>query len=202
MLSQNQLEQFISYTPYNIQWRYESFDKKKIDKYFINDVKFAINGKVLTRDEKIELVGNANNGNYYINDNMKEKFKTYRRGRIMITNNCYEAKYRIGLGRLTYTKTFFNSDLGTKVKPILRPLSDLNKLIKFDSLKFDNLDVEVIPRLYFKDTYYCDVFEYEGKLHIERKTFEIHLIYQQLMKWHFDVYSLIDQGLAVDINNI
>jgi len=65
---------------------------------------------------------------------------------------------------------FFEDEL-EKIKPILRPLSDLTKEIKY------NLELEMINYLPF-------------------------VIVQELFKWHFDVFNLIDKDLAIDINNL
>jgi len=59
-------------------------------------------------------------------------------------------------------------------KPILRPLSDLTKEIEIEGIKFVPIDISEI------------------KLHT----------YNKLLEWHFDVFGLIEQGLAVDINTL
>jgi hypothetical protein len=71
-------------------------------------------------------------------------------------------------------------------KPILRPLSDLTKEIEVNEKKFipiEELDMDIpfTSDLLFLVTY-GDV--------------------QKLLEWHFDVFELIQKGLAVDINTI
>ena len=64
------------------------------------------------------------------------------------------------------------------VKPILRPLSDLteaqiNSLLDGDMLQYTS-DLRLLR--------YGDI--------------------EKLFEWHFDVFGLIDKGLALDINNL
>lgn len=84
-------------------------------------------------------------------------------------------------------------------KPILRPLSDLTKQIEHNgerfvpkevlmeryNLKFDEDD-------YFFLDYYC-IGETDSP-------WTGYHIINLLIQWHFDVFGLIDRGLAVDIN--
>lgn len=67
-------------------------------------------------------------------------------------------------------------------KPILRPLSDMTaeKLVE---LKFPEFDIyEILTK---------------------KAVFNLpHYIYEQLLAYHFDVFSLIPAGLAIDINTI
>jgi hypothetical protein len=71
-------------------------------------------------------------------------------------------------------------------KPILRPLSDLTKEIEVNGKKFIpieelDMDISFTSDLLFLVTY-GDV--------------------EKLLEWHFDVFELIQKGLAVDINTI
>ena len=71
----------------------------------------------------------------------------------------------------------FNSDYW---KPILRPLSDLTK----------------------EDAIYHD---YQDEGHLERSLLSGHAPYSVWVKFvseHFDVFGLIEKGLAIDINTI
>jgi len=95
--------------------------------------------------------------------------------------------------------------------PILRPLSDLTKEIEIDGKKF--VPIENIKKSMLIDLEYIDK---DGIKSIHYSTGEIDLIaiwneiadecpigfYNLLLKWHFDVFSLIDKGLAIDINNL
>lgn len=70
------------------------------------------------------------------------------------------------------------------ITPVLRPLSDLNKEIEVNGKKF-------IP--FIKIGIYLDI-EY---LIEEIKTGMVPVIvFDMLLKWHFDVYDLIEKGLA------
>jgi len=91
-------------------------------------------------------------------------------------------------------------------KPILRPLSDLTKEITCQNVDypftpmnelFGGWDEELYTSLpnHVQHTYQCS----KGKVN------SIHLqqwIFQELIKWHFDVFGLIDEDLAIDINTL
>ena len=81
------------------------------------------------------------------------------------------------------------------VKPIFRPLSDFTKEIEHKGEKFIPID-----NLNFKSTE--DSFkilpEYNQWLYRFIKYADVQL----LLEWHFDVYGLIDAGLAIDINTL
>lgn len=86
------------------------------------------------------------------------------------------------------------SDLGgEEIKPILRPLSDLTKEIEHNDRKF-------IPIKMFARSSQRDV----GEIVFQIKSLEIldHYIFQYLIEWHFDVFGLIEKGLAIDKNSI
>jgi len=88
-------------------------------------------------------------------------------------------------------------------KPILRPLSDLTKPITVNGETF-------VPNDYFYKHWFIRIrhdgffsldlgdgtangFTYQGAPY--------NLI-QQLLEWHFDVFNLIEQNLALDINTL
>lgn len=106
-----------------------------------------------------------------------------------------------------------NKDL-YRVKPILRPLSDLNKQLIINNeyitpieelrkilppLKWigetKQIDLRMykdIDGLYFDTEDYSQEFEVLIFFKIQNKLFEL----------HFDVFGLIEQGLAIDINTL
>lgn len=87
--------------------------------------------------------------------------------------------------------------------PILRPISDLTKEIEVNGEKF-------VP--YKKlDWGYCNGDAEFGNVvycaYGESPKTAINVLdyindYFQLLQWHFDVFGLIEQGLAIDINNL
>lgn len=82
-----------------------------------------------------------------------------------------------------------------KHKPILRPLSDLTKEIEYNGEKF-------VPSDWISKNYIGSKFDMDIKILYQFKTYE-HLPYtviENLLKWHFDVFGLIEQGLAFNIN--
>jgi len=84
------------------------------------------------------------------------------------------------------------------IKPILRPLSDLTKEIEVNEEKF-------VPTERFNK-----IRKWEGSPlamteHIIHNVKEHNLptwITQKLLEWHFDIYGLIENGLAIDINTL
>jgi len=77
-------------------------------------------------------------------------------------------------------------------KPILHPLSDLAKEIKYNGEKLVPCN-KIIFNPYYDNT---DVRE------TILKGYESYKNITQLLKWHFDVFGLIQEGLAVDINTL
>lgn len=73
-------------------------------------------------------------------------------------------------------------------KPILMPLSDLTKEIEVNGEKF-------VPKEYLQ-------YNYIGEsIGMNVATFS-HRVVQKLLEWHFDIYGLIENDLAVDINTL
>jgi len=82
----------------------------------------------------------------------------------------------------------------TRNKPILRPLSDLKKpmtdidgvFIPFDYL-IDNTKVIICENYINKNISLLSIKYYDM---------------EKLFQWHFDVFGLIEKGLAIDINTL
>ena len=86
------------------------------------------------------------------------------------------------------------------VKPILRPLSDLTKEIEFDNEKFTPSKDKYWGMNSFQ--YHINQFEnWESPSAYlnSRAPYGLLLV---LIKWHFDVFGLIEAGLAIDINTL
>ena len=101
-------------------------------------------------------------------------------------------------------------------QPILRPLSDLTKEIEVDGKKFvplrkinaiiesekiEDISVTVVAisdELHFE--YLVTVYG-RNKLAIRSDYLTINQ-YMRLFEWHFDVFGLIKEGLAIDINTL
>ena len=89
-------------------------------------------------------------------------------------------------------------------KPILHPLSDLTKEIEVNEEKF--VPIVEIGRMRptgFQWTYYEEdnllgSYDYDVR-RIRGATLDQ---YQKLFEWHFDVFNLIPNGLAIDINTL
>jgi hypothetical protein len=110
------------------------------------------------------------------------------------------------------------------VKPLLRPLSDLTKEIEINGEKFVPL-IKMVAKCHCWMDYYeqglgkCgeDITSTSSKkiYNVGYGTMKIHwkvdLSYlpslrfdymQELFKWHFDLFGLIEKGLAIDYNDI
>lgn len=93
-----------------------------------------------------------------------------------------------------------------KVKPILRPLSNITKEIEVNGEKFvpiKNIFGSSLSMQGFN--HYVNSFNNGFELTMTKgnKTFYADFIqYQKLLEWHFDIYGLIENGLAIDINTI
>tara|TARA_R110000796_G_scaffold116222_1_gene228670 strand:+ start:370 stop:765 length:396 start_codon:yes stop_codon:yes gene_type:complete len=85
----------------------------------------------------------------------------------------------------------YETNLDSKnCKPILRPLSDLTKNIDDNN---NNLTYAAFLKLWVKS----DVdYVINMPLSCYYDTVE------QLFKWHFDVFGLVEKGLAIDINTL
>ena len=78
-------------------------------------------------------------------------------------------------------------------KPILRPLSDLTKEIEVNGDKFiPHIKLGGRPNLKDYD------IEYLSK-NIDNMSYGL---VSKLIEWHFDVFGLIEKGLAIDINTL
>ena len=80
-------------------------------------------------------------------------------------------------------------------KPILRPLSDLTKEIEVDGEKFvpaielnwSNITTDILSKSINLTNKFNNLFAFD---------------YKKLLEWHFDVFGLIEKGLAIDINTL
>ena len=92
--------------------------------------------------------------------------------------------------------------------PILRPLSDLTKEIEHNGEKF-------VPWVKLKESYPDFPYSHNGHEALDYldanpdvfgglliTKYCTYSIVQQLHEWHFDTFSLIENGLAVDINTV
>jgi len=91
--------------------------------------------------------------------------------------------------------------LNNQNKPILRPLSDLTKEIEVNGEKFVPL-IELLRLSNF------DVSRMKTKEQLEYEDVFCNMDFisfkdaQKLLEWHFDIYNLIENNLAIDKNTI
>jgi hypothetical protein len=96
-------------------------------------------------------------------------------------------------------------------KPILRPLSDLTKEIEIEGEKFVPIDRILDNHSFVSDIHISKFRKFkiiQEQIHILKDIKELGYRYcdywflQYLLEWHFDVFGLIEKGLAVDINTL
>ena len=84
------------------------------------------------------------------------------------------------------------------IKPILRPLSDLTKEIEVNGI---NMNPLVNLKIQGYNLNFDDDFTFEDFINGNFLNNSYGFI-QLLLCWHFDIYGLIEKGLAIDINTI
>ena len=89
------------------------------------------------------------------------------------------------------------------IKPILRPLSDLTKEIEVNGEKFVPMKkiLKEVGLNYPQECYNQDEAWVLNDGYRALGEFSYRKI-QLLFEWHFDVFGLIEQGLAIDINTL
>jgi hypothetical protein len=99
---------------------------------------------------------------------------------------------------VNYNKIYSNNDYGWSyikgIKPLLFSLSDLTKEITINGETF-------VPSRYWDDENRIDMIshcsiDYEYCEYLEC------FILEKLLEWKFDIFNLIPQGLAININEI
>lgn len=81
----------------------------------------------------------------------------------------------------------------TVSKPILRPLSQLAELIEHNGRRF-------IPMNFWDDKARIDLLA-ACSTNVESIEYLEHFIVEQLLYWHFDIFGLIEKGLAIEIKH-
>ena len=84
------------------------------------------------------------------------------------------------------------------IMPILRPLSDLNDNV-IDYMWFEILGVDNEFLNYDQFTEYCEL---GSNCELGSISLLPIMVYNFLLKEHFDVFGLIESGLAIDINTL
>ena len=100
------------------------------------------------------------------------------------------------------------------MKPILRPLSDLEKHIDLGGLKlialeelqvmYNTINETQLTKLnfyYTEEDGFC-LFGIADEFENEKEIAMPLYMYENMFRWHFDVYNLIESGLAIDINTL
>ena len=94
-------------------------------------------------------------------------------------------------------------DLHEQYLPIFRPILDFNKTIEHDGYVLEllyELENDKNIEWFDEDQAWSYLLKYEHK--IESTDFIPYGIMEKLFEYHFDVFGLIEKGLAVDINTI
>lgn len=110
----------------------------------------------------------------------------------------------IGESYVTYRNTSYQCvDVNfTQIKPILRNLSDLTKEIEVNGEKF--VPIERLRSKFIvidgSHRHFDYPFILDGKLCGVLSL--PYWVITELLSWHFDVFGLIDKGLAIDLNTL
>jgi hypothetical protein len=99
----------------------------------------------------------------------------------------------IELGIKSITDNYGNN-WNFNIKPILRPLSDLTKEIEVNGVRFVPIDYNAFKN----DKYHLTEF-INGFAHYKSVKYGI---IERLLEWHFDIFNLIPQKLAIDFNTL
>ena len=97
-----------------------------------------------------------------------------------------------------YTDSSFDDLYYTEIKPILRPLDEIEDYFKKFWNKKDNQVREFLDSDFL---YSFDCLEVE-MIHSTNTNYLPVGLYNLLLKHHFDVFGLIDKGLAIDKNKL
>jgi len=99
---------------------------------------------------------------------------------------------------------YFNTEENEcDIKPILRPLSDINKEIEINGEKVNPSEILINKNFGFSEKSGC-IEEYLDAFTLHYKDYNEYpyWLIQFLCKYHFDFMGLIPAGLAVDINTL
>ncbi len=114
----------------------------------------------------------------------------------------YELKFKSSIGIRTLnleTINYWDTGYYLKLKPILRPLSDLDKEIDHNEEKFIPYDA---LKTIVSDEQWVKICETINEP-IYTKVFDMPYWWvNKIYSWHFDVFGLIEEGLAIDINTL
>ncbi len=89
-------------------------------------------------------------------------------------------------------------------KPILRPLSDLTKVIEVDAEKFIPIDKLEIDSCFVGINSVTNM----PVIYLDKSCLFVHSmdvynnIFELLLSWHFDLFTLIENKLAININDL
>jgi len=162
-----------AYLPYNVNCQFEGI----------------INGREISKQRKEFQIENEPFTNWEYYEPIKEivgtkiaPLKAIRVYKKYFVVNC--GIYAKGL------KNFYN---GNGAKLVLHPLSDLTKEIEFGKEKFIPAGKMITHG--FHNTFWYDLEKFNYQYLYE-------MDYQNLLMWGFDIFKLIPNGLAVDINTL
>lgn len=98
-------------------------------------------------------------------------------------------------GRFTSDWYFDCDENEIDIKLVLRPLSDLTKVIEHNGERF--VPVEKVEEMYG----YEIPLTSKGKI-IEPIRLLPYIVIRQFLEWHLDIFQLLDKNLAININTL
>lgn len=101
-------------------------------------------------------------------------------------------------------------DGDTKLKPILRPLSDMTKEINYGLSSYIFIELFEIGDtdgfIYEFDSGNVKLLKQLASISLHNSTYDINYlpypVVQMMYQYHFDIHGLIEQNLAIDINTL
>lgn len=87
-------------------------------------------------------------------------------------------------------------------KPILRPLSDLTKEIEVNEERFVPIERIINERDCDAEYDFIEALEDDINSMDEKILFAPYSVMDKFLEWHFDVFGLIEKGLAISYNDL
>jgi len=115
-------------------------------------------------------------------------------------NNIYELHAIYSNGECVFHDLVESQQGFQEIKPILRPLSNMDYECDIHGEKFTPYDrlKDVISEAQWLQICELITENPDYQLVVDLPYWYI----ENLIKWHFDIFGLIEKGLAIDINNI
>lgn len=153
--------------------------------------------------EKLELKHLAPYFAYGLNFKAKEKgmywkYPNHMNEGFIFEFDIFDTPKKLSIGRDGFT---WLDQLLYDSNPILRQLSDLTKEIEVNGEKFVPRDTDLLGK--YEILVIGGKFDFFDGMGSNENIFDLpYEAFEKLFEWHFDVFGLIEAGLAIDINTL